>query len=418
MNVSGSNHAISSTDFGFPLTFLRAYSLGPVILLDGVLTNESIIHQVFIRALIFDVIVAVLAAVASASSIYRWSASWTARGLFAFYVSCTIICVLICVPWTVDLPIPLGLPLFFVFVFAIPLLVVCFATYSIWYWTKSWFGVRPGWIGFVLVIASLIGAACWAFPHDMYESPTTADLPFLLERHSSGNPRMRHLVVRALGRVSVNDEAVVNALVDSISDANHVVRMEAMSAVTRFGANSARAVPALIDALRDKSYGFLAADALAEIGPNAKAAVPALRAALPNAKAYQKLSISEALWKIEGNAPLVVPPLIDLLHDDYGPIRRDAASILGRIGPPARAAVPTLVEMVRYVPLSQPPEQPDLDRSQPAKADASKGPSFGVVRRMSEGEFYPQIREAAAEAIKKIDSEAAAKTDVTQKIPK
>lgn len=42
-----------------------------------------------------------------------------------------------------------------------------------------------------------------------------------------------------------------------------------------------------------------------------------------------------------------VPVLIDLLRDARPPMRRYAAGKLGAIGPPARAAVPALVEVVR-----------------------------------------------------------------------
>jgi HEAT repeat protein len=245
----------------------------------------------------------------------------------------------------------------------------------------------------------------------MYADPTTADVPPLLEAHSNANPRMRQLAVRALGHVAVDDDAVVNALVDSISDANHVVRMEAMSAVPRFGEKSAKAVSALVDALRDKSFGFMAADALGDIGPNAKPAVPSLRALLPTAKGYDKLCISEALWKIEGDPQLVVPSLIELLHDDFGPIRRDAASILGRIGPPAKAAVPVLIETVQHVPAPQPPkDQADSNRFQPENAATRPGMPVGITREMTEEEFYPQIRAAATEALREIDPKVAAIT--------
>jgi hypothetical protein len=410
MNAGGSNLAVGSTEFGIPLTFLRAYVGGPLVSLNDVLTNDSIVRLFFIRALVFDVIVALLLLAATVFTIDRWSASWTLRRHVAFYVCCTILGALVALPLTVDVPMPVGFVLLFVFVLAIPIFFLCCTAYSIGFWTQR--SIRPvrGWIACFLLMGALIGFGKWAYPHDAFEEPSFADLPFLLERRSSENPRMRQLAVRALGRLKVNDDAVVNALVDSISDANHVVRTEAMSGVTRFGTKSARAVPALVAAFREKNFGFLAASALGDIGPNAKAAVPVLRTALPTAKDYDKLTIAEALWKIERNAPLVVPPLIELLNDKYGPLRVAAARILGRIGTPAKAAVPILVEMARHVPAHQPAKQPDSVPAQSADSDAPRA----VIREMTEEEFYPQIRAAAAEALEKIERKTATAMDERQ----
>ena len=181
--------------------------------------------------------------------------------------------------------------------------------------------------------------------------------------------------------------------------------MEAMSGVTRFGTKSARAVPALVAALRDTNFGFLAASALGDIGPNAKAAVPMLRAALPTAKGYEKLNIAEALWKIEGNAPLVVPPLVELLSDNYGPIRAGAAADSRQDWHPrkSRCADPGRNGAAR----SGTPTRPaaGLVPAQPAESDVPRP----VIREMTEEEFFPQIRAAAAEALERIDPKAAMK---------
>src|SRR4051794_34565800 len=103
--------------------------------------------------------------------------------------------------------------------------------------------------------------------------------------------------------------------------------MEAIQIVSRLGPASVAAVPALIDDLR-KRDNFMAAYFLGQIGERARDAIPVLRSELPTAEGYRKLNIAEALWSIEGNTTLTVAALIQLLSDDFGPIRRDAASHL------------------------------------------------------------------------------------------
>jgi HEAT repeat protein len=401
MVVGANNISSITTNYGFPLTFGIVY--GPPIPLSVLLTQASALQQFHVRALAFDVIFATVGVVSCVFSIDRWSASWTTRGHAAFY----LICMAIWIPWVIELPILLALLFLVVFLAGSLIVIVCSCIYSTWCCATCLLGIRLRPLAFFLVPCSFIGFAYWAYPHDLLADPTSADLPTLLELRSSDDPYVRVRAVDALSRVAVNDERVIEALIASISDENRFVREKGMSVAPLLGPAAARAVPALVEALQDDKIGFLAAGALARIGPPAKEAIPALRQELQTAEGYEKLNICKALWSIEEAASEVVPALIELLNDDFDPIRRDAASLLGKIGPLASAAVPTLVKMVQYVP---PPEQPSTadSSSRPASARVVQEPPGPTTRRMTDLEFYPQIRSAAAEALSKIDPQAAA----------
>jgi HEAT repeat protein len=397
---AGNNWAISETEYGFPLTFFRVYGPGPAFPFLSAFGHSSTARQFFMPALIFDVAFAAFATASAAFSIYRWSATWDRRAYLAFYA----VCGLIVAPWFVSLPTPIAFEFLIVDLLGLTLLFVWFAVFTVWSSATHWWGKRAGAIALPLIACSMVGIGYWTSPHDAYTDPGLADIPTLLENRSSSNPRVRLLAVRALGRLKVEDVPVVDALVAALADTNFAIRMEAMSAIPRFGTKSARAVPLLLKLLPSKNDSFLAAGTLGEIGPQARAAVPALRAALPTATGYDKLEITKALWTIDGDRTLVIPRLIELLHDHFGPIRCDAARILGRIGPPAKAALPTLLEMIRHVPE---PTRPKLSESNgPAEhspASADSPPSVATLRPMTEAEFYPQIRAAATEALQKID---------------
>ena len=100
-----------------------------------------------------------------------------------------------------------------------------------------------------------------------------------------------------------------------------------------------RDVKGLIKALgyqKDSWVRMDAAYALADIGPAARAAIPALIAALAN----DDLPASHALGRI---GPVAVPALIAALGDENAKVRANAAFALAYMGAPASGAVPALI---------------------------------------------------------------------------
>jgi len=114
------------------------------------------------------------------------------------------------------------------------------------------------------------------------------------------------------------------------------------------------AVPALVEALgmEEPSVREKAARILGCSGELAAEAVPALTAALQDADPAVRLAVAKSLWNITNKADVAVPALVDLLEEN-GPAPPEASEIrrrflqtvmeaLGRIGPPATAAVSAL----------------------------------------------------------------------------
>ena len=85
---------------------------------------------------------------------------------------------------------------------------------------------------------------------------------------------------------------------------------------------------------------------LGEIGPEAKKALPRIKEQLKNAARSYRLFAAQALWKIDRNAELAVPVLIDVMNDKFmASWRVSTANTLAEIGPAAKAAIPTLREL-------------------------------------------------------------------------
>jgi HEAT repeat protein len=137
---------------------------------------------------------------------------------------------------------------------------------------------------------------------------------------------------------------------------------------------------------------FQAACELGDIGPEAKAAAPAL-ASLVNDSSYANSTMAaRALIRI---GPPAVASVVPLLQDPRAAVRKTAAEILGRIGPEAKEAVPALTRALT-----------DTDRGVRLQATTALGqidPGNAAVRAAeliaALKDKDPEVRGTAAESL-------------------
>jgi HEAT repeat protein len=133
---------------------------------------------------------------------------------------------------------------------------------------------------------------------------------------------------------------------------------QAVWALGCFGPEAKAAVPDLIEALRHGQFQNEAVEALVQIGSSADVTVPILIERFLKRGCQHRTgmgtffvddSMEESLGRIGGPA---VPALLEVLNGPDRDMRVCAASVLGKIGPAARAAVPALIRAI---------EPPDTD---------------------------------------------------------
>jgi HEAT repeat protein len=131
------------------------------------------------------------------------------------------------------------------------------------------------------------------------KQPTEAVRAILLDAARSPQPRIRGAAAYALGRVGLPKAEVVAAVEPLLEDADLNVRLDAAFVFGKY-LHDPKGVQLLIGHLsnRDPLIRWLAAFDLADIGPDARAAVPALEAALRDDDAEVRKIAAEALKKI------------------------------------------------------------------------------------------------------------------------
>jgi HEAT repeat protein len=205
-------------------------------------------------------------------------------------------------------------------------------------------------------------------------------VPALIEIYEQNfSPTARRAAANALVEIGPASKQAIPALIKSTASTNSDVCAFALYTLGRMALESELVDPVLIKALHDpaRQVRYDAVFGLANLafmGGDAKPAVPALIEALQDSYIGVRGGAAHALGHIHSDPGIVVPALIKSLHDPDTSVRIYAAAALGESGTNGRPAVAALGELL--------------------------------------SETNQDVSNAAADALKKIDPEAAARAGV------
>jgi hypothetical protein len=171
-------------------------------------------------------------------------------------------------------------------------------------------------------------------------------------------PASRHGVMGLVKRERFERGHPFSYWVQALKDSDDGLREEAAAVLAEMGADARDAVPELCEALKDSDpqVRVSAAFALLNIGPKSKSVVPALSAALKDDIALVRMYAVLSPKKIGPDALEAVPALIAAIQDKKNEtppprflisVRQAAVETLGRIGPKAHEAIPVLTETLK-----------------------------------------------------------------------
>ena len=217
--------------------------------------------------------------------------------------------------------------------------------------------------------------------------PARAIAPALIRALEDGDPNMRWATVWALGQMASSAKDVIPALGRLLADSSDLVSCEAARSLAAFGplaaSETSRLAAAVVgpDPLRAE-----AAAALAEIGKGARAAAPALLAALEKEGKWEgddrSLVLSpdlgeqipqdrlmsgdgdpapdgraqgiRAILRMGGIGQAQLPLLLTFLDGKDHSLRQEALRAIGSLGPAAGPAAPKIVDvLIKSAPLRQ-----------------------------------------------------------------
>jgi HEAT repeat protein len=188
----------------------------------------------------------------------------------------------------------------------------------------------------------LAAASAWALArvNDKDEAVLEMAVTRLVAALKDTNQGTRVLAAKALVDLQPPAERVAPALADALSDADPEVVANVVDALAAHGD---AVLPRAVNALKNQSLRLPAIMLLQRLGPKAKEAVPALVAIVKDDQREEvRHAIIDALEAIGTASKDSLPALISMLTDDNLDIRRAATFALGKIGPPAKSALPAI----------------------------------------------------------------------------
>jgi HEAT repeat protein len=208
--------------------------------------------------------------------------------------------------------------------------------------------------------------------------------------------------------------AEVRDLIAKLKSNDAEVRRSAAKDLAEWGPQARAAVPALTKMLSDRDLFVrrFSAEALGAIGPDAKSAATALSMALSDNRKEVQLAAAEALGKI---GPAGIKALTNAVKDTAkdGEVRRKAAQGLAKIGLEARGAVPALAGVLKAKTkgkgkgkFNDDDVRIDVAIALGAIAREEDKAAIEALRSVSEGKQRNRaLKKAAGEALKKITGE-------------
>jgi HEAT repeat protein len=169
-------------------------------------------------------------------------------------------------------------------------------------------------------------------------------VPSLIEDLRSKYIGVRSSAAVSLGELGPDAKEAIPALIDALRDKEEVHDR----AVYALGKIGSAGLPLLIQALGDKGARVRAgiAEALGDMGQGAKPAASALLKVSTDPDPHVREQIAWALGHLQDK--VCIPALIERLKTDpNADVRRAAAWALGQFSPPAREAIPPLIQALR-----------------------------------------------------------------------
>ncbi len=166
----------------------------------------------------------------------------------------------------------------------------------------------------------------------------------------SRNPILRKAAQRALKNIDPNwakSRVVISTLMTALLNQELYIRKSAAQALGNIGPEAREAIPSLISAMKNSSYSMREelVKALAKIEPGVKN-IPTFTLALKDKSSHVRKAAAKALGNIKPEADEAIPVLVEALKDENLGVRIAVMQALGNMGSVAKEAIPALIPLL------------------------------------------------------------------------
>lgn len=206
---------------------------------------------------------------------------------------------------------------------------------------------------------------------------------------------VREAAAHAIGRLG---SSAIPAIERMLENSDKYIRRHAVWALGKLGPNAVKALPALCKALRDSDPRTAsgAAQALGELGTAGGAAVPDLAEAMRGTNVVLCRLAAKALSQI--GPPAFSTLLVHLTHHDPF-VKGEAAMAVGWMGPAAAPAITSLVSIVCMSPPTVAPPRPAVIPKSESSSVEENPPGPVDTARIAAATALGRIGPAAKDAV-------------------
>ncbi len=162
---------------------------------------------------------------------------------------------------------------------------------------------------------------------------------------------VRRSAAETLGPMGSVAKDAAAALKERLKDDDALTRVAAAQALFAIDGQADALVPVLGDALKDKEPSVRRAGALVlfQMQPRPKEALPIFTAGLKDADPRIRIQSARAVWETNHKADEVMPVLVAVIKNpkEHALALDQTLSLVAQIGPPARVAIPPLVDWLK-----------------------------------------------------------------------
>jgi beta-lactamase regulating signal transducer with metallopeptidase domain/HEAT repeat protein len=169
-------------------------------------------------------------------------------------------------------------------------------------------------------------------------------VPLIMELAKSDEAGVAQNSINTLGRIGPAASASIRLLTGFLTDSDPSFRWTAANALRKIDpSQTARCLPILVQSFQDGRKDVFEITTLGDIGPPAKAAIPALLKLLQTENRDSRIFAARAISKIDPSLSVkTIPVLVAALQDETFLNRHLVANALGDLGTAATSTLPTL----------------------------------------------------------------------------